>query len=507
MNVRVRLAPSPTGNLHIGTARTAVFNWLYARNQGGKFILRVEDTDVERSKSEHTDNILEGLTWLGLNWDEGPSFQSQRLEIYRQWVQTLLDKGLAYRCYTTAQELDQMREAQKAKKQAPRYDNRHRNLTPEQREAFEAEGRQAVIRFIIEDDRTISWNDTVRGTVTWKGSDLGGGDMVIARASSGVIGQPLYNLAVVVDDIDMGITHVIRGEDHIGNTPKQILLYEALGATIPEFAHTPLILNSQGQKLSKRDGVTSISDFKDMGFVPEALVNYMTLLGWTPPDSTQEIFTLSEAAAVFTFDRVNKAGAKFDWDKLNWLNSQYLHKMPVPQLTDLLIPYWWQKGGYEVDSEADRPWLEPIAALIGPGLCQYLHKMPVPQLTDLLIPYWWQKGGYEFDSEADRPWLEQIAALIGPSLVRLSDAVDMCKLFFSTTVEYEEEALAQLQQPGAAQALQAVAEAMETHSSLTSAEAQKITKKLSKEKNLNKGLIMRSLRAALTGEIGRASWR
>lgn len=453
MNVRVRLAPSPTGNLHIGTARTAVFNWLFARNQGGKFILRVEDTDVERSKSEYTDNILEGLTWLGMEWDEGPSFQSQRLEIYRRAVQTLLDNGLAYRCYTTSEELDEMREAQKANKQAPRYDNRHRNLTSKERAAFEGEGRQAVIRFIIDDDRTIAWNDMVRDTVTWKGSDLGG-DMVIARASSGgVIGQPLYNLAVVVDDIDMGITHVIRGEDHIGNTPKQILLYEALGATIPEFAHTPLILNSQGQKLSKRDGVTSISDFKDMGYVPEALVNYMTLLGWTPPDSTQEIFTLSEAAELFTFYRVNKAGAKFDWDKLNWLNSQYLHKMPVPQLTDLLIPYWWQKGGYE------------------------------------------------FDLEADRPWLEQIAALIGPSLVRLTDAVDMCKVFFSTTVEYEEEALAQLQQPGAAQALQAVVEAMETHSSLTAAEAQKITKKLSKEKNLNKGLIMRSLRAALTGAM------
>ncbi|MEG4108234.1 glutamate--tRNA ligase [Microcoleus sp. S13_C5] len=453
MNVRVRLAPSPTGNLHIGTARTAVFNWLFARNQGGKFILRVEDTDVERSKSEYTDNILEGLTWLGMNWDEGPSFQSQRLEIYRQAVQTLLDNGLAYRCYTTSEELDEMREAQKANKQAPRYDNRHRDLTSKQRAAFEGEGRQAVIRFIIDDDRTIAWNDMVRDTVTWKGSDLGG-DMVIARASSGgVIGQPLYNLAVVVDDIDMGITHVIRGEDHIGNTPKQILLYEALGATIPEFAHTPLILNSQGQKLSKRDGVTSISDFKDMGYLPEALVNYMTLLGWTPPDSTQEIFTLSEAAELFTFYRVNKAGAKFDWDKLNWLNSQYLHKMPVPQLTDLLIPYWWQKGGYE------------------------------------------------FDLEADRPWLEQIAALIGPSLVRLTDAVDMCKVFFSTTVEYEEEALAQLQHTGAAQALQAVVEAMESHSTLTSAEAQKITKKLSKEKNLNKGLIMRSLRAALTGAM------
>lgn len=452
MNVRVRLAPSPTGNLHIGTARTAVFNWLFARNQGGKFILRVEDTDLERSKSEYTDNILEGLTWLGMNWDEGPSFQSQRLDLYRQTVQTLLDKGLAYRCYTTSAELDEMREAQKANKQAPRYDNRHRHLTAEQRQAFEAEGRQAVIRFMIDDDRTISWQDMVRGTVSWKGSDLGG-DMVIARASTtGDIGQPLYNLAVVVDDIDMAISHVIRGEDHIGNTPKQILLYEALGATIPEFAHTPLILNTQGQKLSKRDGVTSISDFKDMGYVPEALVNYMTLLGWTPPDSTQEIFTLSEAATVFNCDRVNKAGAKFDWDKLNWLNGQYLHKIPVSQLTDLLIPYW-------------------------------------------------QKAGYEFDAVADRPWLEQIATLISQSLVRLTDAVDMCKVFFSTAVEYEEEAIAQLQQPKVAEALQAVLEVVESHATLTSAEAQKITKKLSKEKNLNKGLIMRSLRAALTGAM------
>ena len=452
MNVRVRLAPSPTGNLHIGTARTAVFNWLFARNQGGQFILRVEDTDLERSKSEYTDNIVESLTWLGMHWDEGPFFQSQRLDIYRQIVQTLLDKGLAYRCYTTSEELDKMREEQKANKQAPRYDNRHRNLTLDEQAAFEAEGREAVIRFIIEDDRTISWNDTVRDTVSWKSSDLGG-DMVIARAStSGNIGQPLYNLVVVVDDIDMGITHVIRGEDHIGNTPKQILLYEALEATIPEFAHTPLILNTQGQKLSKRDGVTSISDFKDMGYLPEALVNYMTLLGWTAPDSTQEIFTLSEAAAVFSLDRVNKAGAKFDWDKLNWLNSQYLHKMPVPQLTDLLIPYL-------------------------------------------------QKAGYEFDAAVDRSWLEQIAALIGPSLVRLTDAVDMCKVFFSTGLEYEEEAIAQLQQIRVAEALLAVLEALESHSTLVSAEAQKIIKKLHKEKNLNKGLIMRSLRAALTGAM------
>lgn len=452
MSVRVRIAPSPTGNLHIGTARTAVFNWLFARHQGGKFILRIEDTDLERSRPEYTENILKGLTWLGLTWDEGPAFQSQRLEMYRQAVQTLLDRGLAYRCYTTPEELDKLREAQKAHKQAPRYDNRHRNLTPEQQAAFEAEDRQPVIRFKIDDDRVISWPDMVRGTVTWKGSDLGG-DMVIARAASGgEIGQPLYNLAVVVDDIEMTITHVIRGEDHIGNTPKQILLYEALGATVPEFAHTPLILNKEGQKLSKRDGVTSISDFQAMGYTPEAIANYMTLLGWTPPDSTQEIFTLADAAQVFSFDRVNKAGAKFDWDKLNWLNSQYLHKMPAPALTDLLIPYW-------------------------------------------------QAAGYEFDPIGDRAWLEQITALLGPSLVRLNDAVEMSKLFFTSHLEYDEQALTQLQQPGALDAVQAVLETLTAYSEFTTTQAQEIAKKVSKEKNLNKGLVMRTLRATLTGAM------
>jgi len=338
MTVRVRIAPSPTGNLHIGTARTAVFNWLFARHQGGQFIIRIEDTDEDRSKPEFTDNILEGLTWLGLTWDKGPFFQSQRLDLYRQTIQTLLDKGLAYRAYDTPAELEAMRNTMKAKGQAPRYDNRHRDLTPEQQAAFEAEGRPAVIRFKIDDSRTITWKDLVRGPMSWQASDLGG-DMVIARAASKTtIGQPLYNLAVVVDDMNMAITHVIRGEDHIANTAKQILLYEALGANVPEFAHTPLILNQTGQKLSKRDGVTSISDFQKMGFVAPALANYMTLLGWSAPDG-QELFTLAEAAKVFSFDRVNKAGAKFDWDKLDWLNSQYLHSMEPEALLELVLPF------------------------------------------------------------------------------------------------------------------------------------------------------------------------
>ena len=452
MTVRVRIAPSPTGKLHIGTARTAVFNWLFARHHRGKFILRIEDTDLERSRPEYTENILEGLQWLGLDWDEGPLYQSQRLDLYAQAVQTLLDKGLAYRCYTTPEELDQLREQQKANKQAPRYDNRHRNLTAKQRKAYEAQGRQAVIRFIIDDDRTISWQDMVRGTVTWKGRDLGG-DMVIARTAGGNnIGQPLYNMAVVVDDIDMNITHVIRGEDHIGNTPKQILLYEALSAPVPEFAHTPLILNTAGQKLSKRDGVTSISDFRDMGLTSQALANYMTLLGWTPPDSTQELFTLSDAAKVFNFERVNKAGAKFDWDKLNWINSQYLHKTPVSDLTDSLIPYW-------------------------------------------------QNAGYDFDAVNDRPWLEQITTLIAPSLVRLQDGVEMCKLFFVENLEYEEQVITLFQQQGPCDAITAVLKELKSHQTLTSQQAQEITKKVGKIKGLNKGLVMRSLRGALTGAM------
>ncbi len=451
MTVRVRIAPSPTGNLHIGTARTAVFNWLFARHHGGKFILRIEDTDEMRSRPEYTQNILDGLSWLGLNWDEGPLFQSKRLDLYGQAIQTLLDKGFAYRCYTSEGELEEMREAQKARKEAPRYDNRHRNLTPEQQTAYEAEGRRPVIRFKIDDDREIAWNDLVRGRVSWKASDLGG-DMVIARASDNPIGQPLYNLAVVVDDIDMQITHVIRGEDHIANTAKQILLYEALGTTVPEFAHTPLILNQTGQKLSKRDGVTSIFDFKKMGYTAPALVNYMTLLGWTAPDSTKEIFTLEEAAKEFSFERVNKAGAKFDWDKLNWLNSQYLHKMPVDELLEQLIPYW-------------------------------------------------QEAGYEFDPVSDRPWLEQLTSLLAASLVRLQDAVEMSRIFFSQTVAYSEEALTQLQQEGSDTAFSGILNALENHKSLSVEVAQDIIKQVTKEKNLKKGLVMRSLRAALTGEL------
>lgn len=452
MPVRVRLAPSPTGSLHIGTARTAVFNWLYARHLGGEFILRIEDTDQARSRPEYTQNILDGLKWLGLNWDEGPFYQSQRMDLYRQQIQSLLDRGLAYRAYETPEELSAMREAQQARSEAPRYNNQHRDLTPAQIAAFEAEGRSAVIRFKLDRDRTITWNDLVRGPVQWQGSDLGG-DMVLARAAApGEVGQPLYNFVVVVDDADMQITHVIRGEDHIGNTPKQILLYEALGVDIPKFAHPPLILNSSGQKLSKRDGVTSISDFQSMGFTAEALANYMTLLGWSPPN-TQELFTLAEAAEHFSFDRVNKAGAKFDWDKLDWINSQYLHETPPAQLLEMIVPYL-------------------------------------------------KSADYDFELERDRDWLLPLAAMIGPSLTRLKDCIELSRFYFTPTVDYDDAAQKQLSLEGVPELMTAVKSALKDSSGLTTTEdAKALINQVTKAQGVKKGLIMKSLRAALMGTM------
>ncbi len=449
MTVRVRIAPSPTGNLHIGTARTAVFNWLFARHHGGQFILRIEDTDVERSKDEYTQNILDGLKWLGLDWDEGPLFQSQRLELYRKYIQDLLDRKLAYRCYTTTAELDELRASQEARHEAPRYDNRHRHLTLEQEAAFIAAGRQPVIRFQIDDQQEIVWNDLVRGQVSWRGSDLGG-DMVIARAADqNSVGQPLYNLVVVIDDIDMQITQVIRGEDHIANTAKQILLYQGLGVPVPEFAHTPLILSPTGKKLSKRDGVTSIWDFKDLGYTAKALVNYMTLLGWSAPDQ-QEIFDLAGAAAQFGFDRVNKAGAKFDWDKLNWVNSQYLHAMSPAELLPEILPYWEKAG---------------------------------------------------FDVQRDQAWLLQLTALIGPSLETLAGAVEISRTFFTAQVTWSEEGQAQIKQAGVPEILTSFLGAIPGITDLNEETAKGLITQITKEHGVKKGMVMRSLRAALSGEV------
>jgi glutamyl-tRNA synthetase len=464
--IRVRLAPSPTGTLHIGTARTAVFNWLYARHHGGEFLLRVEDTDKERSKPEYTANILEGLQWLGLEWDGEPVIQSERVGLHRAAIQQLLDSGHAYRCYATEAELTAMREQQAASKRAPRYDNRHRDLSPEQEQAFIAGGREAVIRFRIDDSRTISWSDLVRGEMRWSGADLGG-DMVIARrAPADQIGDPLYNLVVVVDDAAMAISHVIRGEDHLANTAKQLLLYEALGAEEPVFAHTPLILNKEGKKLSKRDGVTSISDFRTMGYTAPALANYMTLLGWSPPEGMGERFSLAEAAAVFGFERVNRAGARFDWDKLNWLNGQVLREQGAEALREQLLPLW-----------AERNWA--------------------------VIP---EADGTSADTNpvhSDSGWQLELIELLAPSLTLLADGVEQAEPFFNTP-ELNAAAQGQLAVEGARPALAALATALEALGpgvSLTADQAQALLGEAATAAGVKKGVMMKSVRAALLGSL------
>ena len=344
MEKRLRLAPSPTGLLHIGTARTALFNWLYAKKNKGKFFIRIEDTDIARSKSEYTMNILEGLKWLGINWDEEPIKQSERISIHKNYIKLLLENGSAYRCFTTENEIIQLREKQKKKGLPPKHDNRHRNLTRKQVEEFISQGKSSVIRFKINENEEIKWEDEIRGEIKWLGKDLGG-DLVLSRRALGYeIGDPLYNLAVVIDDNFMNISHVVRGEDHISNTAKQILLYKALDFKLPIFCHTPLILNTEGKKLSKRDCVTSIDEFRALGYLPEALANYMAFLGWSLKNPESEILSLLEISEIFNLSDINKSGAKFNWDKLNWINSQYIKKMDSAKLCTFFKNYWDDLG-------------------------------------------------------------------------------------------------------------------------------------------------------------------
>lgn len=324
MSVRTRFAPSPTGYLHIGGARTALFSWLYARKMGGTFILRIEDTDLERSTQASVDAILEGMAWLGLDYDEGPFYQTHRFERYKEVIQQLLDSGHAYRCYCSKEELDAMREAQMARKEKPRYDGRWRDRQDE----TPPEGIQPVIRFRNPSDGVVEFDDQVRGKITISNAELD--DLIIARSD----GTPTYNLTVVVDDIDMQITHVIRGDDHINNTPRQINIMRALGVTPPLYAHVPMILGADGQRLSKRHGAVSVMQYRDEGYTPQALLNYLVRLGWSHGD--QEIFTREDMVNFFGLDDINRAPSSFNPDKLLWLNQHYLKTLPVEELVTQL---------------------------------------------------------------------------------------------------------------------------------------------------------------------------
>jgi glutamyl-tRNA synthetase len=323
MTVVTRFAPSPTGMLHIGGVRTALFSWLYARRKGGRFILRVEDTDRERSTDEAVRVILEGMRWLGLNEDEGPFFQTQRYPRYHEVIEQMLAKGLAYRCYCSKEELDAMREAQLARKEKPRYDGRWRDST-----ATPPPGVTPVIRFKNPAEGEVAVEDLVHGRTVFQNSELD--DLIIQRSD----GNPTYNFCVVVDDWDMGVTHVIRGDDHLNNTPRQINMLKALGAKPPVYAHVPMILGADGAKLSKRHGAVSVLEYQKDGYLPDALLNYLVRLGWSHGD--QEFFTREEMIAAFDIANVGKAASAFNPDKLLWLNQQHIMKAPQATLVAAL---------------------------------------------------------------------------------------------------------------------------------------------------------------------------
>ena len=321
--VRTRFAPSPTGYLHIGGVRTALFSWLYARHHGGEFVLRIEDTDRERSTQASVDAILEGMHWMGLDADEGPIYQSDRLARYREVLDQLLDQGLAYYCYCTPEELDAVREEQRSQNIKPRYNRKCRDVDDPSRPGIEP-----VIRFKNPLEGSVIFEDLVRGRINISNDELD--DLVIARAD----GMPTYNFAVVVDDMDMGITHVIRGDDHVNNTPRQVNIFNALNASLPIFAHVPMIVGADGQRLSKRHGAVSVLEYRDQGFLPEAMRNYLLRLGWSHGD--QEVFSTEEMIGLFDLGEVNRAASAFDLDKLKWLNQHYIKEADADRLGGLL---------------------------------------------------------------------------------------------------------------------------------------------------------------------------
>ena len=386
--VRVRIAPSPSGNLHIGTARTALFNYLFAKKNNGKFILRIEDTDAERTSQEYIDNIFDSLKALGLNWDEGPDIggpygpytQSERFDIYPKYVQKLLDSGFAYECFCTPEELEQEKEAATAAKKPYVYSKKCENLTEEEKAKLRAEGRKPAVRFNIakaqkafHDSSILEFDDMVKGRLHMDTNLLG--DFVIQKSN----GTPTYNFAVVIDDALMKISHVIRGEDHISNTYKQILIFEALGLEVPKFGHLGMILAPDRSKLSKRHGATAVSDFVKQGYLTDALVNFVALLGWSPSDG-EEIKTVDEIAKDFRINEISSSNSIFEYDKLKWMNGHYIKMLPTEKLKEMLKPYLTK---YNLNELTDAQYTKMVE----------LTKEPLTLLSDITddVPYFFGK--------------------------------------------------------------------------------------------------------------------
>lgn len=387
MTVKTRFAPSPTGFLHVGGARTALYSWLYAKNQGGEFVLRIEDTDLERSTQEAVDAILEGMEWLGLDWDEGPYYQTKRFDRYNEVVDQLLAADKAYKCYASKELLDEVREEQEANKENPRYDADH----PKIKAANDAakEGDPCVIRFRNPKEGSVVFDDQIRGRIEIRNDQLD--DLIIRRTD----GTPTYNFCVVVDDWDMGITHVVRGEDHINNTPRQINIYQALGAPVPTFAHCAMILGDDGAKLSKRHGAVSVMQYRDEGYLPNALINYLVRLGWSHGD--QEIFSTEEMIQWFSLEGISKSASAFNTDKLLWLNNHYI-KHSEPEYVAKYLEWHFEHQGIDKNQG---PALTEIVKLVGER-CHTLVELAAQSR------YFYEDFS-EFDADAAKKHLRGVA--------------------------------------------------------------------------------------------------
>jgi nondiscriminating glutamyl-tRNA synthetase len=455
--VRVRYAPSPTGHLHIGNARTALFNYLFARHHGGKFIIRIEDTDVKRNVAGGEENQLTYLKWLGMDWDEsvdvggnyGPYRQTERLDLYRPLVQDLLDRGLAYRCYCTEEELEKEREEQMARGETPRYSGKCRHLTPEQLAAYDAEGRQYSIRFRVSEGRTFTFDDLVKGPISFE-SDVSG-DFVIVKKD----GIPTYNFAVVLDDHLMNITHVLRGEDHVSNTPRQLMIYDAFGWEPPVFGHMTLIVGENHKKLSKRDEsvIQFIEQYDQLGYLPEAMFNFIALLGWSP-EGEEEIFSKNELISIFDANRLSRSPAVFDTNKLAHLNNHYIKNADPARIASLAIP----------------------------------HLQRADRLPSELSP----------DQQA---WAGALVALYQEQMTAASDIVELSEMFFRSEPSLDEEGAAVLAEPQVPSVLAAFLTKVEGLADFSVENIGAAIKEVQKETGTKgKGLFM-PIRVALTGQM------
>ena len=441
---RVRFAPSPTGYLHVGGARTALFNWLFVRHFGGTMVLRIEDTDLERSTSEMVEGILQGLIWLGLNWDEGPYYQTQRVELYKQAAKRLIESGAAYYCFCSKEELEQRRKKAAEEGRPPRYEGTCRKLDRSEALRRKTSGEPGAVRFAVPESGSTSFGDAVFGKVEFANSELE--DFVLLRSD----GSPTYHLSVVSDDIDLRITHIIRGADHISNTPKQVLLYRALNAALPIFAHVPLILGADKTRLSKRHGATSVMAYRDEGIVPEAFRNFLALLGWTPPEGTPEVLGDQELIRLFDLGGISKSNAIFDRAKLDWFNTEYIRAYPPERLLPL-IEQEWRKSGLQVDQNRD--------------------------------------------------WLLSTIDLLKPRARSLKDFAGSFRAFFSDDFEPDPAAVEKfLKDENVRRLLVELGERYEQTRELSESAAEKILRDFASEKGVKAGALINGARVALTGQ-------